>query len=202
MTSDVQLIVVLHEVESRKMSNTGHLAKLVLSDCLLRVQGSRTRDDVDLALLEETHAADGRPWRTVLFYPGLGAEPASQELRVAGERLRLVVPDGTWGQARRMVKRIPELARLPRVSLPAIPAFVERTAMRPRGNPDDAARVSTCEAIAAAYGQLGESAAEAALYGVYDQAALRIALMRGKVPLSEHRYVLEVGQRDSTLNPN
>ena len=191
--SDVRLIVVIHGTEALKMSNTGHLAALVLPDAVLKIHGARARSPADLAELRETHAPDGRRWETVLFFPGLGARPLTAanaaELRAPGTRLRVVIPDGSWSQARRMVKRLPELAALPRLVLDTPKGSAGRDALRPRGNPEPA-RVSTCEAIAAAFGQLGEPAAEAALFEVYDAAALRIALMRGKRHLAPHREVL------------
>ena len=198
---DIRLIVVLHAVEALKMSNTGHLAKLVIPDCSVVTHGARGRAAVDLSELEETHAPDGAAWRTILFFPGLEANPltaaAAAMLRAPTEngeatRLRIIIPDGTWSQARRMVKRVPALAALPRYILPASETLTAREAMRPRGNPEPY-RVSTCEAIAAAFGALGETAAEAALFDVYDAAALRIALMRGKLPLKDHRHVLVGG---------
>jgi DTW domain-containing protein YfiP len=190
--ADLRLVVVLHAVEERKMSNTGHLAALVLPDARIAVHGRRDQA-VDLAELRETHAPDGRPWRSVLLFPGLGAEPldarAVADLRAPDHKLRLVVPDGTWSQARRMVRRLPELAALPRYTIPFGAAWASRTALRPRGNPEPA-RVSTCEAIATAFGLLGEPDAEAALQEVYDAAALRIAMMRGKVLVGEHRDLI------------
>ena len=196
--SDVRLIVILHGVEARKMSNTGHYAKLVVPDCRVAIHGTRGGIPVDLKELEETHAADGRLWRTALFFPGLGAQAVTRDvataLRAPGSndqptRLRIVIPDGTWSQARRMVKRLPTLACLPRYVLPPSLTLNEREAMRPRGNPD-LGRVSTCEAIAAVFGALGEVDAERALLDVYNAAALRIALMRGKMPLEPHRDIL------------
>lgn len=198
VAADFGLIVVIHEQESRKLSNTGHLAQLVVPGCRVLTQPAFGRGTVDLGELSATHASDGRPWRTVLFYPGLGATPLTPEYAAelrrpdasgAVPRLRLVIPDGTWKQARRMVKRLPALAALPRVILSDDPGFAEREAMRPRGNPA-AFRVSTCEAIAAAFGQLGEPEAARELYRVYDEAALRIALLKGKLPLAAHRQVL------------
>lgn len=175
------------------MSNTGHLASLVIPDAVVKIQGARGRLPADLGELHDSVAPDGRPWRTVLFFPGLGAQSLTpeyaQSLRSPATRLRIVIPDGSWSQARRMVKRIPELSELPRIILPVASGSAARDRLRPRGNPD-AARVSTCEAIAAAFGQLGDVDAEAALYGVYDAAALRIALMRGKRHLADHRDVL------------
>ncbi len=197
--SDFGLIVVIHEQESRKQSNTGHLAQVVIPGCRVLTHPAFGRGTVDLEALKETHAQDGRPWRTVLFYPGLGAKPLTAafaaELRRPDEtgiapRLRIVIPDGTWRQARRLVKRLPLLAALPRVILSDDPGFAEREAMRPRGNPA-AFRVSTCEAIAAAFGQLGEPETARELYRVYDEAALRIAILKGKLPLAGNRHVLQ-----------
>jgi DTW domain-containing protein YfiP len=195
--ADLRLIVVLHAEESRRMSNTGHLATLVVRDSRIALHGWQNRP-AELAELRETHAPDGRPWRTLLLYPGFAAAPLTPSYAAAlrapdasgaRPRLRLVFPDGTWSQARRMVKRLPELAALPRAMLPASAHWDGREAMRPRGNPV-ASRVSTCEAIAAVLGAVGETRAEAALFRVYDAAALRIALMRGRLRLEGHRGVL------------
>ncbi len=196
--TDLRLLVVIHGTEALKMSNTGHLAPLVVPDAAVKMHGAWGRDPADLSELRETHAPDGREWRTVLFFPGLGATPLTPEYAAAlrgpaadgrPTRLRVVIPDGSWSQARRIVKRLPELAGLPRIILPVAEGTASREALRPRGNPEPA-RVSTCEAIAAALGMLGEPAAEAALFAVYDAAALRIALMRGKRHLASHRDVL------------
>ena len=192
VVSDMRLIVVLHAVEERKMSNTGHLAALVLSNVRLAVHGRRS-EAVDLRELREEHAPDGRPWRNLLLFPGLGAQPLNSEavagLRADNHRLRIVVPDGTWSQARRMVKRLPELANLPRYAIPFGAAWASRVSLRPRGNPEPS-RVSTCEAMATAFGLLGEPDAEQALQDIYDAAALRIALMRGKIHMADHRSVM------------
>ena len=195
--TELRVFIILHAVETFKLSNTGHLAHLVMPNCQLAVHGRRRGPPADLSELRNSDP--DHPVKTILLHPGLGARELTgdyvQELRAPNAdgipmRLRLVVPDGTWSQARRMVKRLPELAHLPRVMLPAVPASVARAAMRPRTNPDAAERVSTCEAIASAVGLLGEDAAEAALYAVYDAAALRVALLRGKIALTDHRSLL------------
>lgn len=186
---DLRLIVVLHADEARKTSNTGRLAKLVVSDCRIAVHGPTAGPRVDLGELATPQAADGRPWKTILLFPGLGAEPLTPALAAdwrrpredgVRDRIRLVVPDGTWSQARRLVKRLPELAVLPRFILPPTASCIARGAMRPRTNHDNDARVSTCEAIATALGILGNQNAEDALFKVYDAAALRINRMRGR----------------------
>lgn len=196
--ADMRLILVLHSLEARKMSNTGHLAALVIPDTRIAVHGHRDQP-VDLTELNQTHAPNGRPWRTLLMFPGLGARELTpdyaEELRApladgVRPRLRLVVPDGTWRQARRMVQRLPELNTLPRIILPVDPAWNLRDKLRPRGNPQ-AVRTSTCEAIASAVATLASPEAGAALFDVYDAAALRIALMRGKLHISQHRHVLQ-----------
>lgn len=86
---------------------------------------------------------------------------------------RIVVPDGTWQQARRMMQRVPALQRLPRLSLPpAVPAPRLRRPPRPGG-------MSTIEAIAGALGYLGHDAAAARLLRLHDDAVERASRLRG-----------------------
>jgi DTW domain-containing protein len=124
-----RLLVLRHVLERGKPSNTGRLAALALPSC----------DLVEYALpgaaLDEAPLREPGTW---LLYPGDGAPPA-------GAPRRLVVLDATWSQARRMLHRIPGLRGLPRLSLPAPAAPVER--MR---TPPLAGGMATLEAIARA----------------------------------------------------
>src|SRR5690606_14468109 len=58
---------------------------------------------------------DGRP--TYLLFPGEDAL-ALDSLASGAEPVRLVVPDGTWRKARKLLHVNPWLAALPRVALP------------------------------------------------------------------------------------
>jgi DTW domain-containing protein YfiP len=103
----------------------------------------------------------------VVLFPGHGAKPLTPELVAAlPSPPALVVPDGIWRQAGRMVKRLPLLAAAAKVALPAR-AFA-RSALR-RNRPGH--RMSTYEAVAGP------------LLDFYRRAADRMLLARGKLGL-------------------
>lgn len=85
---------------------------------------------------------------------------------------RLVVLDGSWAQARRMLQRVPALRALPRLSLSA-------PAPRPRlRRPTVAGGMSTLEALAAALALLGEPQAAHRLEALHAAALDRAARLR------------------------
>jgi DTW domain-containing protein YfiP len=99
-----QFIVIRHVREEWKSTNTSRLAALSLPNIQLIGYGKREAafDAEELSLPD-----------TWLLFPGpqrpLPSSPPS----------RIVVLDGTWSQARRMLHRVPILRTLPRLSLPA-----------------------------------------------------------------------------------
>lgn len=86
---------------------------------------------------------------------------------------RILVPDGTWQQARRMIQRIPALRTLPRLSLPpAAPAPRIR-------RPPIAGGMSTLEAMATALRFLGHEEEAERLLDLHAEAVERVARLRG-----------------------
>jgi DTW domain-containing protein YfiP len=81
---------------------------------------------------------------TLLLFPHAEARPL-EDWRGAGRPITLVVPDGTWRQAKKARRRVAGLSDLPCVSLPATgpSAYRLRHAARPN-------RLATIEAIARA----------------------------------------------------
>lgn len=91
-----RVVVMMHRREAATSSNTGRLAARVLEGASVRVRGLARGDESDPAPLPA-----GR--RLVLF-PAAEARlltPADAE----GEGVVLLVPDGTWAQARRLLRR-------------------------------------------------------------------------------------------------
>lgn len=127
-----RVLLLQHPDEQRHALNTARLAALGLSNAELRV-GERFPE-------LETELAGVETW---LLFPGEGAQCVA-ELRQAastGERL-LIVPDGTWRKARRILHCNPWLAALPRLSLPD--GLVSRYRLRKAPGPG---ALSTVEAI-------------------------------------------------------
>ena len=56
--------------------------------------------------------------RSFVLFPDTHARVLDSQLAEEDDRpIRLIVPDGTWRQARRMVRRVAGLAKVPRVTL-------------------------------------------------------------------------------------
>lgn len=143
----------MHRHEAVTSTNTGRLAARLLSGASVRVRG--LRGEPAAGLLPE-----GR--RLVLF-PMAGARPLAPE-DAAGEPLVLLVPDGTWPQARRLLRRADDLRGAEIVTLP--PASPTRYGLRrsPREG-----TLCTLEAIARALGLLEGPEVEARLLLALDR---------------------------------
>lgn len=108
VSTSVEVVIVRHPVESWRTSGTGRIAGLALEKCrILELSEDVQATDAELAELRDA-------W---LLYPGAGPEP-EQFPSGSSRPSRLVVLDGTWRQARRMLRRLPSLWQLPRLSLP------------------------------------------------------------------------------------
>ena len=113
----------------------------------------------------------------VVLFPGRGARPLTPELVASlPSPPALVVPDGNWRQAGRMVKRLPLLAGAVKVALPAR-AFAGAALRRNRPGH----RMSTYEAVAQALGVLEGEAVAGPLLDFYRRATDRMLLVRGKL---------------------
>jgi DTW domain-containing protein YfiP len=133
-----QILIVRHAWEAFKSTGTARLAGLALSNLRILDMAAENPEPV-----RDELRALGDAW---LLYPG-GARPA----QAAAPPQTLVVLDGTWRQTRKMLRRLPELSRLPRFLL----SPDEHGAMRDRlrESPRPGAR-STLEAIAEALAEL------------------------------------------------
>lgn len=135
--SRTRLLILQHPSEVKHALNTARLAALGLSNAELRV-GEVFED------LPELLAQPG--YQACLLFPGEGAQPLAQYAEQVGEQpLLLVVPDGTWRKARKLLYCNPLLAALSRVTL--APGLQSRYRLRKAPMPG---ALSTIEAIACA----------------------------------------------------
>ena len=140
MRSRTQVVVLQHPREARLAIGSAWMVRLALPETEIH-RGVRFGDHPRVREI----AADGR---AALLFPGEGAVPAGS---LGGEPPRaLVVLDGTWHQAERMLRDSPPLAALPRLSV---------TSDRPSGYGDLRREpaphcLSTVEAVALALGAL------------------------------------------------
>ncbi|RBL80640.1 DTW domain-containing protein [Streptomyces cavourensis] len=104
-----RVLVLQHPSEARHALNTARLAVLGLAGAR-RLVGEYFRP--------EQWAEPG--WASHVLFPGEGAQVLQPGCAAArGGPVQLIVPDGTWTHARKLLHINPELAALPRVMLPA-----------------------------------------------------------------------------------
>jgi DTW domain-containing protein YfiP len=163
------LLAVRHASELLRPTNSVRWAALALPELTV----------VDYAL------PGGSPDVTPLVRPGAAVLfPSPHPAPLAAPPSQLVVVDGTWAQARRMVQRLPALRTLPRLSLPPAAAAVP-SRFGPMRRTRVAGHRSTLEALAAALHLLGEEDAARALEALYAVALERAwRLRRGGAPWS------------------
>jgi DTW domain-containing protein YfiP len=132
-----KICLVIHHRELPRSSNTGLLAVRALVNSEVRIRGEG-RAPLDLKDVLSSQ------YRTFLFYPTNDAVELDKALVMQEPTpIQLIVPDGTWRQARKIHSRHPELKDLPRVkiSTPNHSTFQLRAQSRPEG-------MATLQAIA------------------------------------------------------
>ena len=154
-----RFLVLRHASELERLSNTVRWAALAL-------EGTRVIDH-GLPGPPLDDAALRAPGSVVLFPSPLLAPPPLVR------PTQIIVPDGTWSQARRMLQRIPALQTLPRLSLAGPPPGLRlRRPFRGDG-------MSTLEAIAGALAALGAPDQAEALLALHAAGVERVLRLKG-----------------------
>ena len=107
--SRTRVLLLQHPSEVGHALNTARLAALGLSNAELRV--GEVFDDLETLLNPPGYQAR-------LLFPGQGAQLIAAHKAEDSLPWLLVVPDGTWRKARKLLHLNPLLANLPRVTLP------------------------------------------------------------------------------------
>jgi DTW domain-containing protein len=154
-------LVVRHNKEANKSTNTARLAALALRRCHILTYGAPGQP-FDVSVL----TAPG----TWLLFPDAQPPPPGTP-----PPERLIVLDGNWTQARRMYQRLPELRRLPGLALP--PPAPDARRLRRSPHPYG---MSTVEAIAGAIAVLEGAELARPLYGIHEVMIDRVLASRGR----------------------
>jgi DTW domain-containing protein len=163
-----KICLIIHHRELSRSSNTGLLALRALVNSEMRIRGEG-REALDLKDLITSQ------YRTFLFYPsGDAAELDDRLVMREPTPIQLLVPDGTWRQARKIHSRHPELRDLPRVkiSTPNNSTFQLRAQSKPE-------RMATLQAIAQALGIIEGDLVRAQLMRLYRAKIDRTLKARG-----------------------
>lgn len=180
-----RVVVVLHQLEAAKTTNTGALASKCLENSALVYRG-RAPDGSPADPLEDQLSIEAEP---LLLYPHSSATPLSA-WRGTTKPVTLFVPDGTWPQAVRTCRRLRARVEIPCVSLPAPAIAVDR--LRNSGSPD---RLATLEAVALALGILEGPAVCDALMRVYRIMTERTLWTNGRVSATDVTGGIPAGVR-------
>jgi DTW domain-containing protein len=163
-----KIALVIHHRELSRNSNTGLLALRALVNSEVRIRGEG-REALDLQDLLSPQ------YRTFLFFPCADAVELDRTLVTQDRRpIQLIVPDGTWRQAKKILSRQPELKELPRVkiSTPNQSTFQLRAQSRPE-------RMATLQAIAQGLGVIEGDPVRAQLMKLYGTKIERTLIGRG-----------------------
>lgn len=108
-----RVVLVMHRREVQKPTNTGRLARVAFTDVRTEIRGGEPPD------LTAHTAADRR---TLVLFPSDDARVITRAVVEEDPRpVTLFVPDGTWGQARRAVRREAVLSEAEHIVPPAGP---------------------------------------------------------------------------------
>jgi DTW domain-containing protein YfiP len=174
-----RLVLIIHRREILKPTNTGALAVRSLVNSEMHVRGTEGLP-LDYSVIAPSDA------HNLYLFPADDAVPLSPELgatlRATGRPVRLIVPDGNWGQAARVGKKVRGQPSITKVSLPPGPpsSYGLRREAKPR--PDG---LATLEAISRAFAALeGEHVSEP-LLEIFRIMVARSLWSRGSLPAAQ-----------------
>jgi DTW domain-containing protein YfiP len=166
--TDVRFTIIRHVRERTKTTNTARIAAMALPSCELIDYGGRGN------VFDETpHLGEGS-W--LLFPSDSNRAPPPGEVR------NVIVLDGTWAQARGMLKRLPRICALPRLGVRPLDVDAERLR-----RPPFPGGMSTLEAMAEAVALLEGSERAAALRKLHADMVDRVLIGRGTKPGATRR---------------
>jgi len=170
--------LVMHYGEAKTSSNTGRLAHRLLSRSQIVIRGESGRS------LQESEMNQPGTDAYVLFPSADAIEITPEWVDTFKRPAHLIVPDGNWNQAKKVLKREPTLAGAQPVKLPPGPPSRYRLREAPREE-----AVCTMEAIARALaifeGKERGPEVEAHLMAAFDKMVERVLWSRGHLKTHE-----------------
>jgi DTW domain-containing protein YfiP len=164
-----KIVIMMHPREWPKTTATAPLLADALANCTIHMRSSRG-------------VLAGDTGRGLFLFPLDECEALSAELLADDPRpVTLVVPDGTWKQARKIAKRHPDLQDMQRIRLPQGPTG--GLALRRRPAPD---ALCTFEAVIRALAIIEPDAPIPALQSLLDAFVSGTLASRGLPPGRAH----------------
>jgi DTW domain-containing protein YfiP len=165
-----RVLVLMHWRERKLSTNTATLACLALTNSEIRIRGEA---DGPAQISLEGHRA--------LLYPTEDSIELNAETALTLPRpLTLIVPDGSWSQARKVSTREAVAKNIPRLKLPPGPP----SGFRLRHSPHER-NLATIEAIARALGILEGPEIQKKLEALFLMMVERRLFSQGKLPAKD-----------------
>lgn len=161
--------VLMHYRELVTTTNTARIAHLMLKNSSIHCRGL-----IETRIVDSQGLQDG--YTPLYLYPSEESIPLTQELvQKLGGKIQLIVPDGSWRQAKRVSKREPFLKNVQHVKLNDVSAgiFYLRKKIKAEG-------VSTMEAIARALGVIESKEIQQSMENVFRIMVEKTLDTRGK----------------------
>lgn len=159
---ETRLLILMHTAEEVLTSNTARLAAKALPNSEIRIRGRK-----DQPMSTDGFVEAGRT-SLLLFPSSHAAELSADFVAQLSTPVTLIVPDGSWVQTRKFVRRDPVFHGIPHVKLP--PGRPSEYHLRAQSDPQS---LCTLEAVARAIGMLESPVAQASL-----EALLRVMVQR------------------------
>lgn len=170
LLNQTHITIIMHHREDISTTNT---ARIVLK--MLKNSDKHFRGLIDKPLRREDVLKPG--FKPIYLFPSENSKPLRVE-EFDGQKLQIIVPDGSWRQAKKFSRRESFLNELPHYRLPnKVPNnFFLRKQTKNDG-------VSTIEAIAHAISIVESSAIKDSLMHVFNEMVSRTLSTRGVKPI-------------------
>jgi DTW domain-containing protein len=156
LATETKVVVIMHFREQWLTSNTAILAKNSLTNSDIQIRGERN-SKVELNFSTEDY-------QPLLLFPSENSQDLTEEFVKSFDKpIALIVPDGSWTQAKKIPRREPCLKDIPHVKIP----FTSKSKYLLRTAPNET-YLSTFEAIAKAIGIIESKDVETELEKVFD----------------------------------
>lgn len=164
---NTRLTLLIHSMELRRITNTGRLANLCLDNSEMFIRGKQ-----GIVWDEKEILPDGYEHR--ILFPNAVQELTPDMAFIDGKPLNLIVPDGTWNQAKKIIISEPYLQKVKRVKLAVNTPSLYYLRKTPKPG-----HISTLEAIARAFGILENDEIQEQLELVFSEMTTNLIKLRG-----------------------
>ncbi|MFO0675251.1 MAG: tRNA-uridine aminocarboxypropyltransferase [Polyangiaceae bacterium] len=171
LATRTRVVLFIHRAEDRKPTNTGRLATMCLPNSEVHVRGNEESPSGTFRVPDDRQG--------ILLFPSDDGVPI-ETFATCPKPVTLVVPDGNWRQASKVRQRVPGMAALPTVKLPA----GRPSTYRLRSEAHDHG-LATLEAIARALAVLEGPEVERSMLRVFDAMVERTLWSRGDLEAHE-----------------